>query len=337
MYLGLDSPLQYVQNAHIDFDFDLNSMLDCLEGLSQMVATADMLNNQRSSDLTGQDTGIDKVLGRLLAPLARLCLANGVTISTAEEILKQVFVQEANALKPGMPLHGTVSRISTATGLTRREVTRLIKSDAPVRPKKPPIATEIFARWTSDPAWRGHDGKPLVIKRQGAAPSFEALAQSITRDIHPRSMLEELVRIGIAHYDEDIDCVSLTHDDFVPGRDSRQLINLLSDNVGDHLDAAVTNVLSDGSRHHEQAVFADELSTESIEALRPLVAGHWTALRDAMVPAITTLIESDRRAGRVQDQRMRIGLYTFNETTGTPTEKSSKRSPQKESSKESKK
>jgi uncharacterized protein DUF6502 len=324
-----------VQNAHINFGLNLDSMLHCREGLSIMTTKIDLSHNESTSDLTGQNTGIAKVLGRLFAPLARLCLANGITISTAEEILKQVFVQEANALKPGMPMHGTVSRISTATGLTRREVTRLIKSDAPVRPKKPPITTEIFARWTAD--WRDHDGKPLVIKRQGTAPSFEALAQSITRDIHPRSILDELVRIGIAHFDEDLDCVSLTHNDFVPGGDSRQLLNLLSDNVGDHLDAAVANVLSDVGRHHEQAVFADELSTESIEALCPLVAAQWAALRDAMVPTITGLIESDRLAGRVQDQRMRIGLYTFNENTGTPTEIPSKHSPKKVSSKESKK
>lgn len=302
-----------------------------------MVAKTAIANNESTSDLTRQDTVITKVLGRLLAPLARLCLASGITISTVEEVLKQVFVQEANALKPGMPMHGTISRISTATGLTRREVTRLIKSDAPVRPKKPPIATEIFARWTSDPTWRGHDGKPLVIKRQGAAPSFEALAQSITRDLHPRSMLDELVRVGLAHFDEDLDCVFLTQDVFVPGGDSQQLLNLLSDNVGDHLDAAVTNVLSDVSSHHEQAVFADELSTESIDVLRPLVASQWATLRDSMVPTITNLIESDRLAGRVQDQRMRIGLYSFNENTGKPTEKPSNLLPKKTSSKESKK
>lgn len=282
-----------------------------------------MTNNENTAS---QDTVIAKVLGRILAPLARLCLANGITFSTVEEILKRVFVQEADALQPGMPMHGTVSRISTTTGLTRREVTRLINSDAPVRPTKPPIATEIFARWTTDPAWRAHDGKPLVIKRLGSAPSFEVLAQSITRDTHPRCMLEELVRLGLAHYDAKLDCVSLMHNDFVPGGDFRQMLNFLSDNVGDHLDAAVTNVLSDVSSHHEQAVFADELSAESLETLRPLVAAHWAALRDSMVPTITNLIESDRHAGRVQDQRIRIGLYTFDENTGTPPEKPSKRS-----------
>ena len=305
-----------------------------LQGLWIMTTKTAMPDNDSTSN---QDSVIAKILGRILAPLARLCLANGITFSTVEEMLKRVFVQEANALQPGMPMHGTVSRISTSTGLTRREVTRLLNSDVPVRPAKPPIASEIFARWTTDPAWRAHDGKPLVIKRQGTAPSFEVLAQSITRDIHPRSMLEELVRIGLAHYDENLDCVSLTHDDFVPGGDSRQMLNFLSDNVGDHLDAAVANVLSDVSRHHEQAIFADELSVESLEALRPLVAAHWVALRDAMVPAITNLIESDRLAGNVQDQRMRIGLYAFDETTGIQSEKPSKRSLKKLSSKDTRK
>jgi hypothetical protein len=34
-----------------------------------------------------------------------------------------------------------------------------------------------------------------------------------------------------------------------------------------------------------------------------------------MVPAITTLIEADKRAGREQDQRVRIGLYSFSDAT----------------------
>ena len=62
-------------------------------------------------------------------------------------------------------------------------------------------------------------------------------------------------------------------------------------------------------------IFADELSSESVETLRPLVTAHWQALRDAMVPALTALIEADSQAGRSQNQRVRIGLYTFSDTT----------------------
>lgn len=256
-----------------------------------------------------------KIMNRLLFPLARLCLANGINFAAVEELMKQAFVQEANALQPEGPMHGSVSRISTSTGLTRREVTRLIKSKNATRLTKPPIASEIFARWTTEPKYQDQDGSPSVLKRQGPEPSFEALSQSITRDVHPRSMLDELVRLGIVLYDEELDSVSLARNEFVPTGDSRQMLDLLSDNVGDHFDAAVANVLQGGSKHLEQAVFADELSAESIKALHPLITGHWNALRDAMVPAITALIESDRLAGRTQDQRIRIGLYTFEAST----------------------
>jgi hypothetical protein len=264
-----------------------------------------------------QDAVLIGILNRLLIPVARLCLANGITSAAVEDVIKRAFVQETIALQPDAPMHGTVSRISTATGISRREVTRLIKIEVSGRLSKPPLAAEVFARWTTDSAWRDHDGTPCILNRQGPAPSFEALAQSITRDIHPRSMLDDLIRLGLVHHDEEFDRVSLTRNEFVPRGDSRQMLGFLGDNVGDHLEAAVANVLHDGSRHFEQAVFADELSAESIEALRPLITTQWQALCEAMVPAISAFIEADRLSGRVQDQRARIGFYSFAEATTT--------------------
>ena len=266
-------------------------------------------------DVADADAVLLGTLSRLLAPLARFCLAKGATFAQAEEVLKRAFVQEANALQPGADGHGMVSRISNATGINRREVTRLTKSDTPERPTKPPVASELFARWTTDPAFRDENGAPGALKRQGPSPSFETLAHSITRDVHPRSMLAELVRMGLARHDADSDSVTLCRNDFVPNCDTRQMFEFLGDNVGDHLAAAVANVVGDDRSHLEQAVFADELSAESIEALRPLIAAQWQALRDATVPAITELIEADRLAGSSQNRRVRIGLYTFNEAT----------------------
>lgn len=260
-----------------------------------------------------RDTALLDTLGRLFVPLAKLCLANGITFAAAEDVLKRAFVQEAAALQPDAPEHGTVSRVSTATGISRREVTRLIKA-APGRHPKQPLAAEVFARWTTDPALRGNDGAPLPLDRQGPAPSFEALAQSVTRDVHPRSMLDELVRLGLVGHDEETDRVTLTRRDFVPDRDSQQMLGFLGDNVGDHLDGAVANIVQGGDMHHEQAVFADELSAESVEALRPLIVAQWQALRDALVPTLTDLIEADHSAGRHQDRRVRIGLYSFADT-----------------------
>lgn len=83
-----------------------------------------------------------------------------------------------------------VSRVSTATGLARREVGRLLQADATEPPAQRWLAGELFARWLTDSQGSYADGRPLPLPRQGAAPSFEALAQSVTRDVHPRSLLD---------------------------------------------------------------------------------------------------------------------------------------------------
>jgi len=272
-------------------------------------------SDDAANDASCEDTALFRTLNRLFIPLARLCLANGITFATAEEVLKRAFVQEAKDLQPGAPEHGKVSRISTATGINRREVTRLTKIEAPERLAKQPLASEVLARWTTDHAYRNQDGVLKVLNRIGPAPSFEALAQSITRDIHPRSMLDELIRLNLVSYDESLDLVYLTRNDFVPRTDSQQMLDFLGNNVGDHFNAAVTNVLNAGNCHLEQAVFADELSVESLETLQPLVMAHWKTLHDNMIPTIRKLIEADKIAGRPQDQRVRIGLYTFSDST----------------------
>jgi hypothetical protein len=73
----------------------------------------------------------------------------------------------------------------------------------------------------------------------------------------------------------------------------------------------VANVLNDGREHFEQAVFADELSAESMEHIRGMISVHWRNATAALVPAIEALIEQDRAAGRSQDRRLRIGLFSY--------------------------
>lgn len=265
-------------------------------------------------DISRADSALCAVLVRLLEPIARLSLAFGITFAKVEEVLKRVFVQEAVALHPETPSHGLVSRISTATGINRREVTRLTAAASAERTVRQPVSAELIARWVTDNAYCEQGGTPRTLRRQGPAPSFESLAKTITRDVHFRSILEELTRLGLVAYNGDDDSVTLTSTDFTPHDDAVQLLELLGNNVGDHLVAAVANVTGNGPKHLEQAVFADELSEESAAVLKPIITAHWQALRNELVPAITALIEEDRRAGRNQDQRVRVGLYSFAET-----------------------
>lgn len=247
----------------------------------------------------------------VLAPLARLAIAQGVAYAQIDELVKAAFVQAGLAAHARAPMHRGVSRVSAATGLNRREVSRLMQPAAEELPKRRSPATEVFTRWVSEPTLRRNGSAPRRLPRQGPAPSFESLAQSVTRDVHPRSLLEELSRLGLARLDESDDTVELLRETFVPQGDHKRLFGFLGANVGDHLASAVDNVLSTAPRHLEQALFADELSLESLERVRPIVADQWAAIVRSLAPMVDGLIQADLEAGRPRDQRLRVGLYSY--------------------------
>ena len=248
----------------------------------------------------------------LLAPLAELAIARGVRYGEVDELLRGAFVDAALAAHPEIAPHRAVSRVSTATGLHRREVSRLIHSEGAAETKRSP-ATQVFTRWLSDPLWRTHGQACSSLPRTGDA-SFETLAQSVTKDVHPRSLLEELCRLGLARLDEVNDRVDLLQERFAPAGDEPRMLGFVASNVGDHLRASVANVLAEnGPPHVEQAVFADELSRDSLQRFAPLVREQWQLLLRTLAPALQTLIDDDQAQQRVQDQRVRVGLYAYAE------------------------
>lgn len=268
------------------------------------------LSNE-SSEVDSGDVALREALGRLLSPLAELCLARGLRFAVVEEILKRAFVQSARDQNAPSNGQRDVSRISAATGLTRREVTRISLDETTYAAIRPSPATQIFTRWMGNRRLHDEKGNPRPLKRQGRSPSFEALAQSVTRDVHPRTLLEELCRLGLARVDAETDHVVLIRDAFVPKKDKARLFAFLGNNVGDHMSAAVENVIASSPAHVEQAIFADELSVESLSKVREMVNAQWKTLMAGLVPRITALIEDDTKYGRIADQRLRVGMYSY--------------------------
>ncbi len=265
------------------------------------------------SALTAEKQLLLEAVDNLLTPLAQLCVGKGITIQMVEERLREAFVQAARQVHADQPSNRLTSRISATTGLTRREVARL--ENQPTRGREPhrsPV-TELFMRWLADPALRTPTGEHQPLPRQGPAPSFEALAQSVTRDVHPRTLLEELCRLRLAEHDASTDTVHVLQEAFVPHGDWARMVGYLGDNVGDHLRAATANVLGDGKQELEQAIFADELSGESLAQARNLMMQQWRSMLSEVAPRLEELIAADRRVGRVQDQSLRIGLFTWSQ------------------------
>jgi hypothetical protein len=259
-------------------------------------------------------------LGRLLAPLAQLMVARGLPFSVLDEMMRSAIVATAHAAHPGLPEHRRASRVSAATGLNRREVNRLLElqSTAAVKaaqasPPRSPAAM-VFAHWRSSAAYRTRAGMPRVLARTGAAPSFESLANEVTRDVHPRALLEELLRLNLAAHDVERETVTLVKANFVPRGDSQRMLQWMGANVGDHLAAAVANLTSSEPRFADQAIAADGLSADSVAQVRPLLHAHGQRLSDELVPLLENLIAQDAARAEADNpniHRVRFGLYGF--------------------------
>jgi len=196
-------------------------------------------------------------LDQILAPLCRLLVARGILFGAAAERLKQSYVQAAQARAGG---RATDSRLSVMTGLQRRDVQRLRDGVTPPVPTDHALS-RLVAQWQADPRYAGAD-----LPRRGDEVSFDALAQSVRRDVHPRTLLDELLAAGTVTVLPG-DLIRLLRGAHVPLSGSAAQLAYLGDNGGDFLAAAVGNILADTPRFFERALHYNHLSAGAVQQL----------------------------------------------------------------------
>jgi len=183
-------------------------------------------------------------------------------------LLKQTYVEVATA----MPVEGkpqTDSRVSLLTGIHRLDVKRLrneIVSGNEGPPLSVSIGAQIVARWIAHTEYLDNKGRPLPLHRlasTGGLMSFESLVRSVSKDIRPRVVLDEWLRLGVAEIDN-LDRVILVTDAFAPSHGLDEKLFYLGKNVQDHLDACTHNLTHpDAPPLLERSVYYDHLSKDS--------------------------------------------------------------------------
>ncbi|WP_127998204.1 DUF6502 family protein [Piscinibacter defluvii] len=264
-------------------------------------------------------------LPALMAPLARWLLRNGAAYGAVADALKQVFVDAARAELQRDGRAPTVSALSVLSGVHRKDVKALEQrprtAEAVVAGKGVPLASQVFTRWMADKRLRGRDGRPRALARSGPAPSFEALAREVSQDVHPRTVLEELLRLGLVELADEQ--VRPTGSAFIPSRRLDELTALFAANARDHLAAAVHNLTVDAPRYLEQSVFADGLGADSVERLHTLAREAWAQAFRAMVDEAQAAVQADAAVEPPDQQRIRFGVYFYaepvQEAPGTAT------------------
>jgi hypothetical protein len=257
---------------------------------------------------------LSRALERLIRPMARLLLANGIPLQTAIEMLKQALVDSAVQDYSPDEKSATDSRVSLMTGVHRKDVKRLRQRQAARR--EAPAAISMGARlvslWLTQAPFVGEDESPKPLPRlrsHGGETSFEALAERVSKDIRPRAVLDELLRVGAARLDDD-DNVILNAEAFIPSASTEERLYYLGRALGDHMEAASRNVTGTPRPFLDRIVHYDAIPADTLDELR---AAAEKAGMQALKNINRKAMEASTDGAGDAPQRITFGVYFYAE------------------------
>lgn len=138
-----------------------------------------------------------------MRPLARLLIRSGITYKQFGEVAKKAFVHEALLETDDRGRRTNASRMAVRTGLSRKEIRRVIALKGPVYDLKladlvdhsGPLARILHA-WHSFPDFCGEDGQPIDVPFDDEGPSFTKLVKLVAGDVPAGAVRAELKRAG---------------------------------------------------------------------------------------------------------------------------------------------
>jgi hypothetical protein len=254
----------------------------------------------------------------VLRPLVRVLLRNGIPYGAFAEMARRVYAEVAaeDFALPGKKQ--TVSRISTLTGLTRKEVTRIQSQAAPrhadsERYNRP---ARVIGGWVREKRYHDRRGRPAELPMEGETRSFAALVREFSGDIPPRAMADELARVGAIELLAEGSVRLLTRA-YVPRGDQAEKIGILGTDVADLIRTIDHNLTSPPAEaYFQRRVGYDNVPRELLPALRRQLAGRAQSCLESM-DRMLAAADRDRSPGVGGTGRARtgVGIYYFEDSS----------------------
>lgn len=261
---------------------------------------------------------------RLLHPLVRILLRNGVPHRVFAEMAKQVYVDLAlKEFHPPGRKASTLSRAAVITGLTRKEIQRLREASAEgpeggvARYHR---AARVVSGWVRDPRYGDQRQGPLPLPFEGKDVSFSELVRRYSGDMTPRAVLDELLRVGAAERLPGGN-VKLLSRAYIPRQGEAEKLAILGADVADLIGTIDHNLGSPPEAWVQRKVSYDNLPQEFLPELRAGVAAQAQALLEELDRLMATH-DRDVNPGAAGTGRHRaaIGIYYYEEPCELPEE-----------------
>jgi len=254
---------------------------------------------------------------KLLRPLIRILLRNGIPYGIFADLAKRVYVDIA-ADEFGIPgRKQSISRISIITGLSRKEISRVNllpeqrDEDATERYNR---AARVISGWVRDRDFLDDQNHPAELRMEGSGPTFNELVRRFSGDVPARAVLDELLHVGAVER-VGTHSIRLIQRAYLPKTDEASMLDILGTDVQALISTIDHNLRSRTQESFFQRKVAyDNLPVEIVQELRRLSSSkgqtwleemdRWLAQHDRDInPSVGG-------SGRI---RAGVGIYYFEE------------------------
>lgn len=254
---------------------------------------------------------------KLLQPLIRILLRNGIPFGTFADLAKYVYVKVAME-EFGLPNRKqTASRVSIITGLTRKEVSRIqglseIENEETI--ERYNRAARVVSGWVRDSRFLDSSGQPAVLPVEGNGVSFSELVRHFSGDMPVRAVLDELDRVGVIDRLPDGRIRLLTRA-YIPAKSDDDKLGILGTDVRDLICTIDNNITREADqRLLQRKVSYDNLPDDIIPEFRKLSAQKGQSLLEELDDWLS---QHDRdnnpSVSGTGRHRAGIGIYYFEE------------------------
>lgn len=244
----------------------------------------------------------------LTTHLTKWLIRSGVGYKDFSAALKPIFYEEALKELERLGKKDTISAISLLSGLHRKDITAFSHAANEgkfIRETGLSESLSIPARVVS--LWVAEEWPEKIPFYSLKQKSFVQLVHQISLEIHPRSVLNELVRLGIVILEKKQ--VILQKKSFIPDQSPQELRKLFTQNLQSHMKAGLNNIFSlDKKSFLEESIRADELTEQSVKILSDFSIDLWEKYSNEILKLALERSVLDQDESNA-DQIFCIGIY----------------------------
>jgi len=180
---------------------------------------------------------LHRAVFRILRPLARLLLRNGVAYGEFADLMKRAYVQSAFEDFAEGKRRTTDSRAAVMTGLTRKDIKHqrellTVEQGQPASRSGYSRVSRVISGWVHDAHYHASNGQPAVLSFDGAG-GFSDLVRRYSGDMTPKAILGELLRANVVSVDPQTGCLTLLQRSYVAPGDSEEMLQFFGEDVAD--------------------------------------------------------------------------------------------------------